>query len=226
MFQARTFKNEFAIELNYLYEFDVYFDGIRLHQNISTLDKKIKEDNDQIISELVHEDPDVKTSILNQVNVSNALYDFHDMLFKSFLITTYSWLEKSLKEICVICAKHNSLPNYTSLRRGKYRHCTDLSAPKEYLTEYLKIDIHEFDDFWNGFDLYTKLRKSIVHHNSSIIDGKLLTSFKLGESLLVKDGSILILNKSILVRFIDESSLLIKNIIDIINRDFNLIEEC
>jgi len=225
MFQARTYKNEFAKELNDVYDYGAYFEAIRLQQFVSTIDIKINEDNEKIISDLAGEDPDVKTSILSQIDVSNSLFSFHDMLFKSLLITTYSLLENRLKEICNICANHNALPKYSTLRKNKYSSFTDLSAPKEYFIDELKIDFHEIEDLWNGLKKYTIVRKSIIHYNCEIDPSEFLKYFESDKNIIIEDdGHIEILDKIFVIKFVKDSVNLLQSLIELINKKFELVK--
>lgn len=223
MFKGRTFKNDFAIELNDIFDSPdgIYFETLRLKQFINTINNKIIDDNDIIISELQKEDPDVYLSMIQQPNVDCSLNYFQNILLRSIFITSYTALEHRLRDICIVCGKYKG-ENYQEYRK-KNGNKNDLLAPKSFLEDNLKLNLGLLVDAWGKLEDYHKLRKLIIHgHNENkILKLIQLINIKCKFELLENGGRDL--NKLFVIDFIDKAYYLLDELIKFLNSEYNLI---
>ena len=224
MFKGRTFKNDFAIELNDIFDSPdgIYFETLRLKQFINTINNKIIDDNDIIISELQKEDPDVYLSMIQQPNIDCSLNYFQNILLRSIFITSYTALEHRLRDICIVCSKHKKDKDYLRYRKT-HSHSSDLIAPKEFLETELHLDLGDLNAFWVSLKDYHKLRKLIIHGHSEIEVVKLtkLIESKFSKQLLENNGNDW--NKLFVLEFIDKSYYLLDSLIQLLNTEYNLV---
>ncbi len=224
MFKISTLKNDFAIELNDIFDSPdgIYFETLRLRQFIDTINKKIDADNDIIISELQKEEPDVYLSMSQQPNIDCSLNYFQNILLRSIFITSYTILEHRLRDICIVCSKHKVDNDYNKYRKAHPR-SSDLIAPKEFLETKLQLNLGDLNDIWVSLKDYHKLRKLIIHGHSEIEIIKLtkLIDTKSSKQLLENNGNEW--DKLFVLEFIDKSYYLLDSLIKLLNTEYNLV---
>ena len=224
MFRGRTLNNDFAIELNNIFDSPdgIYFETLRLRQFIDTINKKIIDDNNLITSELQKEDYDVYYSMSQQPHIDCSLNYFQNILLRSIFITTYTMLEHRLRDICIVCSKHKKDKDYLKYRKT-HPHSSDLIAPKEFFETELHLDLGDLNVFWVSLKDYHKLRKLIIHGHSEteIIKLTKLIGTKSSKQLLENNGNDW--NKLFVLEFIDKSYYLLDNLIRLLNAEYNLV---
>lgn len=116
MIEDRTFKNDFAAELNGFAEDEVKgFNAIfwRFKIYLDFLVNHIEETNAKTRKELKEEDPDVAASMKKQPDIDASLNHFSSMLYESLIISLYSHLESQVKRIKKICETNNEWKSST-----------------------------------------------------------------------------------------------------------------
>ncbi len=223
MFRGRTLKNDFAIELNNIFDSPdgIYFETLRLQQFIDTIQNKITDDNDIIISELQKENPYVYLSMIQQPQIDCSLNYFQNILLRSIFITSYTMLEHRLRDICVICGKYKGQDYVKYWNKNKSKN--NLLVTKGFLEDTLKLNLGLLVGAWKKLEDYHQLRKSIIHgHNEKKI-------IQLGE-LIDAESHLELLdnggrdwNKLFVIDFIDKSYYLLDNLIKFLNKEYNLV---
>ena len=228
MFQGRKFLSPFGAELNLIYDgtadnIGVIYDDIRLKQFLSTIDKKIESDNNDILESLKYENPDVYASMAKQLDYDNSLFHFKDLLFKSVLLIAYSLLEKRLTEICFVFSKYNSKSDFKKFRK-KYGHISDIEIPKKYLKEEMNVCLDTIESDWNAIGEFRVIRKLIVHDASEIDDISKVSFFHKDPDISLDDGHLKIVNRNFVLRFLNLSKCVLEKLIKTINVQFNHVK--
>ena len=222
MFKVSHYNNDFALELNYIFDAPdgIYFSFLRLRIFIDSVHEQIISSNEKLVSELQKEDPEVYSSMLNQLDIDCSLNYFQDFLLQSIFITSYTLLEYKLRDICLVCGKHKN-KNYKEYRK-KNGHKSELSAFKGFLEDILNLNMGSLVDSWNKLEDYQKLRKSIIHGESEDNIMQLLkfinAKYQIGIDVRSTNW-----NKVFVTDFIDKSYYLLDELIKLLNKEYNLI---
>lgn len=147
---------DFIVELDNEYNhIQVYF------TDLSTYSKDKKE---AIRNEFLEEDYEAKHSLSKQPNYSLYGKKFDDLLAKSIVVTLISNFEFSLINLIELLIKEGYIKN-KKFQKPKNRiiyNCLDFLSKN---TPILKEDL-----YYETFEIFIKLRNSIVHENSKIND--------------------------------------------------------
>ena len=219
--RLRNFINPFSNELNFCYENDedgVYFTIRRFEQFIYTLEKKIAEDNENILKELEDEDEDVVRSILNQYDVQNSLHYFNDTILKSFIVSIYSYFEHKLKQISEISEKYlQPSKNIKNFKNG----VSDIEKYNSFLCSEIIPDLISLDLDFQKIKKWKELRRLIVHYNS-IIDGSNL-DLSTYNSINDEYGVIKITDNKDILDLLNQIEIYLKAVITLINDKYKLV---
>lgn len=228
MIRGRIFLNEFAADLNQIFDgdassFGVHYDKFRLMQFVTTVNSKIEEDNKKILESVSHEDEEVAASILSQFHYDNSLHHFKDLLLKSIFVISYSLVEKRLFDTCIICGKHYPITDFKKFRK-KHGQLSDLIIPQEYLKDQMKIDFHLIINEWDMLLNYQEVRKVIVHKGSEIEETQKLSFFSKDPFLSLEDNFLKIIDEKFVENFLDLSSDFQLKLVHTINTQLNLVK--
>jgi hypothetical protein len=164
MIKFRTFKTKIGHILSNRIVSD--YDGLeamslRLRMYFATLEKNIQEQNKKILEELENEEPEVKSSMLNDEFIDNSLNHFNDLLLQSFIISLLSYFETQLKKIAKTCDEELSLKQ----RFKKYTHRIAFNY-KEYIKNNLIAELQEQESVFIEVEKWINLRNYIVHKDN------------------------------------------------------------
>ena len=129
----------------------------------------------------------------------------NEVFFNSLFIITTSFVESSLTELCRILHPYLSIPCINSYQQ--YRNGLGIEKSKNYLKEYLQIDISQ-SKYWSSMQVNLKIRNLIVHNSGNITkdysknideqdDYKTL---KTNDNLTITESGYLFINSSDFIR--------------------------
>ncbi len=202
------------------------FSGISIRTELSSLKNYII-DNKNSISKMQQEfksmiESELKKHPENEQDIYEAYADnysevsnYYPTIFNnSTLIVLYSFFESNMKNICDLLHEHKP---YKKKVKGSY-----IEESKKYLQSIAMIDLSDLGSLWEKINKYRKIRNSIVHNNSNIIESEgkvteqpLYQIIKNYCSLTLdeKNGTFTITDNKFLISFIDISEKYLTSII-------------
>jgi len=226
MFTARSFKNQFSIDLNNCNEDE--FDGVtvnamRFELFISSLNQKINEGNNKLLEEFKDEDEDVAWSMYNQFHVYNSLNYFSDSVLKAFVISIFSFFELKLKQFSEICEKQEfTTKKISDFKKTQKKVVSSIEKYNSFLISEVIPELSQLDSDFNELIIWKDLRNLIVHNNSILKNHNIdLTTLK---SIKIEYDKLKIVDNNDVLRFILLVEGYLEGIVYLINQKYNLCE--
>jgi hypothetical protein len=227
MFEVRTYKNIFAEKLNLIFDgytndSGIFYDQLLLSDFLAFNYIKIEENKEAILKSVGDETEDVRSSILQQIDNSNVLWNFNDLLYKSVFLLSFSILDKKMRDVCLTCCIHNNL---LELRKFKARNNKDkdLLIYRKYLESEMKVNFTELTERFDALLKFVDIRNCIVHSNSEIRSNNNLSYFKDWSTISVNEDYLYIKKKEFVLYFIEKMFEFLKALLDSMNYQFELI---
>jgi hypothetical protein len=223
MVRGRKLKNKFAEELISCLENETngkYQIFLRYELYLEKLDSHIQESNKKIKEDLEKEDGELRSSLLQQSDIDNSLNYFSDLLYKSILVSIFSYLELKVSEIAEICEAHVSTDKKINNFKKSGRNLGFLEAHLEFINSEI-VHIINYEEIALDIKNWKDIRNYIVHHNPT---EKLPSqSFLEGNFMRIEYSTLKFLNKQSASNFLTLSDGLISNLADSIEKKYDLV---
>jgi hypothetical protein len=219
--KSREFRNKFSEEINALNEDEndgIYITNKRFQYFIDSLTNQIETNNNEILKEIEEEDSDVRISMLSQFDVDSNLNYFSDTILKSILVAIYSNFENRLDKISEICEEN------LVLKKGikDFKKGSIINKRNDFLKSEVIPEVSSLKSDFDKILVWNQIRNDIVHNNS-MVDRFNPDKFD-HPSLIVKYDRIILKDRIVILEFLNLTSKYLMNIIDEINKRYDLIE--
>lgn len=227
MIIARRLNGKLAEELAECIENDsngTYQIFLRYKLFIDKLENQIEISNNEIISNLSKEDDEVKHSMMSQPDIDNSLNYFKDLLFKSILVSLFSYLEMKLSEVAAICETHiPTLKKITSYNKDGIsgKSLSVIETNFEFLNTEVAL-INSKTTIIPDLKSWKDIRNFIVHNKKSIANLP-STSFLESNFIEIEDLNLKFISKQSVLNFHKFSIDLIKEVMESIENKYNLV---
>ncbi len=139
-------------------EFQYYLDYMKFMEEFLEEEKKKEDKNiEKALSEISSGDSEIAIMFLPKI------FEFADMLRKSFFVTLYSFFESKLVQECRL-RKNNEI----ALTFDDIRAPDDIERVKKYFTKVLRSDFPSNSPEWETIQNYRVVRNCIVHAQGRI----------------------------------------------------------
>jgi hypothetical protein len=167
-----------AFQATYVNPFYYYLDNIseflndevqNIQNNIEALEKRV--DSDEIENKDPHQMPE---EIRDNEFWLGQISEFENILFESFFVTIYGFLESQLMKSCREFEQKNKNLKPSLLDwRNRYRSFSKIEQAIKYLIEVQQVDLplKKYKTERKKIDYYGPLRNCIVHNEGRVDEG-------------------------------------------------------